>query len=96
MKRPSTDLLGSSPWEVGHVERGRRYRVIQAFQDADGDNHPIGEEWKLISTGFNKFDNELDLRIRDKSEIDWIIPLGWDTDRQQDVLEDWSKFVSAV
>ncbi len=96
MKRPSTDLLGSSPWEVGRVERGRRYRVIHAFQDTDGDKHPVGEEWTLVSTGFNKFDNELDLRIRDDVGSDWIISLGWDRDRQQEILEDWSTYVCSI
>ena len=95
MKRPATDLIGDEqgPWEAGRVERGNRYRVIQPFFDAEQDEHSVGEEWTLISTGFNKFDNELELRVRTKDGTDWIIPLSWDGDRQFDVLEHWSAYV---
>lgn len=98
MKRPTTDQIGAlaQPWEAGNVERGARYRVLRLFQDADGDRHPVGEEWVLVSTGFNKFDNELELRVRDGSGGEWIIPLGWDQDRQQEVLERWSNYVGSV
>jgi hypothetical protein len=98
MKRPSTDLIGigQGHWEAGRVERGKRYRVLRAFQDADGDEHPAGEVWTLVSTGFNKFDNELELRIKDENGSDWIVPLSWVRDRQREVLEQWSTYVCPV
>ncbi len=37
-------------WERTRLVRGERYRVIKPFRDADGDEHPIGEEWIFVSS----------------------------------------------
>jgi len=42
---PVTPAQGD--WERTRLVRGERYRVIKMFRDADGDEHPIGEEWKI-------------------------------------------------
>jgi hypothetical protein len=79
-------------WEGGRLVRGGRYRVTKSFQDADGDEHPIGEDWTFVSTLFSKFDDELTLCIRDAGGNERKIPLKWKVDSQQDVLANWQGY----
>jgi hypothetical protein len=67
--------------------RGERYRVIKPFSDADGDDHPVGEEWLFIGIKFSKFDDELMICIQLSSQDEAIIPLIWREDGQQEVIE---------
>ena len=83
-------------WERTRLVRGERYRVIKPFRDADGDEHPIGQEWIFVSTLFSKFDDELTLCIRDVSGEEWKIPLIWKPDRHMDVIENWQQYLAAT
>ena len=75
---------------------GRALWVIKPFRDADGDEHPIGQEWIFVSTLFSKFDDELTLCIRDVSGEEWKIPLIWKPDRHMDVIENWQQYLAAT
>ncbi len=63
------------------------------FRDADGDEHPVGETWAVIMTGFNKFENILNLHVRDVRGRHWLVPLDWREGQQSDVLERWEIYV---
>ena len=80
-------------WEKRHLVRGERYRVIKQFVDADGSEHPIGEEWQFLGSTFSKFDDELILWVRLQSG-DWKIPLVWNKGKQQTVIENWQEYVT--
>lgn len=79
-------------WERTHLVRGERYRVIKPFVDADGNDHPPGEEWQFLSSMFSKFNDLLILCVRFQSG-DWKIPLEWTPDKQQHVIEGWQEYV---
>jgi|SRR6185312_2105411 len=82
----------TTSWEHTRLSRGSRYRVAGSFVDADGDEHPSGEEWIFLNTTFSKFDNELTIQVRKDNGEEWKIPLVWERGRQWDVLENWSQY----
>jgi hypothetical protein len=81
-------------WEQYRLVRGNAYRVIKTFNDADNHNHPVGETWIFLGAMFNKFDNELVLCVRLAESAEWKIPLIWQTDKQQDVIESWKAYLA--
>lgn len=82
-------------WEKTRLVRGERYRVIRPFADADGDEHPLGEEWQFLGSSFSKFDDELILYVRLKSG-DWEFPLIWNASKQQNVIECWREYIARI
>lgn len=90
-------IVPPSAWEERRrVVRGQRYRVIRAFKDADGDEHPVGESWIFLMEMFNRFDDELNLCVRSASGDEWRISLLWKPEAQQDVIEDFFQYVAPV
>jgi hypothetical protein len=83
-----------SPWEAPRLIRGQTYRVTTAFCDADGDEHQVGEKWFFITSMFSKFDDELSICIRSESNQEWRIPLFWTPDAQQDIIENFTRYVT--
>jgi hypothetical protein len=81
-------------WERNQLARGQTYRVSKAFEDADGDVHPVGEAWVFLGAMFNKFDDELTLCVRLPSGTEWKIPLLWRPDQQAAVIDRWSEFMT--
>jgi len=81
-------------WERGRLVRGQAYRVIMPFQDADGQDHPVGETWIFLGQMFNKFDDELVLCVRIDGEAEWKIPLVWQANKQEDVIENWRHYLA--
>lgn len=85
-----------SAWETGRVVRGKRYRVIRTFKDGDGDEHPVGEDWVFLMEMFNRFDDEVNLCVQSPSGEEWRIPLVWRPEAQQEIIEDFARYVSPV
>jgi hypothetical protein len=85
-----------SEWEKNRLVRGQHYRVVQSFVDADGDKHPVGEDWVFITSMFSRFDDELTLCVRLVSGDEWKIPLVWKPEAQQEVIEDFLQYVASV
>lgn len=83
-------------WEQKQLARGKRYRVIRPFIDADGDSHEVDEEWVFISAMFSKFDDLLTLCLRFPSGEDWSLPLIWRQDKQEEVVENFRTYVKQV
>ena len=81
-------------WERSGPVRGQTYRVSEAFEDADGHNHPVGETWLFLGAMFNKFDDEWQLCVRLPSGEEWIIPLGWSADKQGHTLQRWQHYLT--
>lgn len=100
MKGPVRDRTFAFPepkhwiWERrGYLVQGQLYRVVTAFVDADGDEHPVDEEWEYLGGAFNKFYNEVEFWIRRASGEEWMIPLIWHPDNQQDVIEHTQRYI---
>ena len=80
-------------WERGRLIRGERYRIIQPFTDANGDEHPVGEEWLFLRAMFSRFDDLLILCVRFSSGEEWKIPLLWKKDKQEDIIEHYRNYM---
>ena len=89
-------IVPPSGWEVGRMVRGKRYRVIYAFKDADGDEHPVGENFVFLAEMFNHFDNEVNICVQSASGKEWRIPLVWKPDAQQEIIENIARYLSSV
>ncbi|HEY4145301.1 hypothetical protein [Pinirhizobacter sp.] len=75
-------------WESRHgLVRGKQYRVVKAFVDADGDAHPVGEKWTFISADFSKFDDQIQIVVHLLEGTDWKIPLIWKSEMQAVIIE---------
>ncbi|HMD54883.1 MAG TPA: hypothetical protein VKJ65_10070 [Phycisphaerae bacterium] len=83
-------------WERDRLIRGERYRIIKPFVDADGDEHPIGEEWLFLRAMYSQFDDLLTLCVCFPSGDEWKIPLLWNKDKQQDIIEHWSDYMARI
>lgn len=81
-------------WETKRgLIRDQKYCVVNAFVDADGDSHDVGEEWTFICGMFSKFDNEIIICVRREIDGDWKIPLIWNRQSQQKIIENFEKYV---
>jgi hypothetical protein len=78
------------------VFRPGRYRVISAFCDNEGFQHRPGDEWLLMFAGFNKFDEEKVLFVSLDEKHQWMIPLSWMPNGQQDVIEHFSRYAEWI
>jgi hypothetical protein len=81
-------------WEKRAFVRGETYQVSKAFVDADGDEHPIGEQWTFISSMYSRFDSEMILCTRIPSGEEWMIPLIWEEEKQGEIIENWTAYFS--
>lgn len=80
-------------WETNRMKRGRKYRVIVPFVDADGDEHCVAEEWEFVASMFSRLDDELTLCVRSGLDEEWRIPLMWKPEAQQIVIEGFRNYV---
>jgi hypothetical protein len=69
---------------------------VKAFVDADGDSHSVGEEWVFLMSMFDRMHDVLTLCVKSTSEDEWQIPLTWDPDAQQAIIQAFSDHVTPV
>ena len=74
-----------------HLEVGRKYRVIRAFTDFDGQLHPVDETWRFRGTSFLPYDNGLSLfdstKCRDGDWRDTQIRMRWADEDQGGIID---------
>lgn len=75
------------------VVRGRQYRVIKEFDDADGAYHCVGEEWFILGSFFVPYDETLTIVIAASNGDEWEMPLCWRPELQSDVCENFTNYV---
>ncbi len=83
-------------WEKARLVRGRRYRIVKAFVDADGDPHQEGEEWSFVASAFSRQDDELMVCVRRSDMAEWRILLFWRPEAQQEIIENFCQYVRPV
>ena len=66
--------LSQSP-QLTQMTCGTPFRVTKAFVDADGDNHPVGEEWTFIMSMFNRLASLYMVCAAAPSGEEWEIPV---------------------
>jgi hypothetical protein len=88
--------LEPGAWEERRLIRGKRYRVVCGFAEADGTQHRAGEKWRFIASMFSPHDDELMLVVRDDGDSEWRIFLRWKPEAQQDVIENFSQYAVLI
>ena len=73
---------------------GKSYRVTKAFKDADGHDHPIGEQWVYLGSMFDRNYNDVSFCVRLGAAEEWRIPLIWKQEQQGDVVDHWDKYLA--
>lgn len=69
-----------------HLVSGRRYVVVQAFTDFDGDRHPVGEAWTYIGSAFLPYDDGLSLFVETEASTRHI-RMQWRPEQQGPIID---------
>lgn len=88
-----TDKVGASPY--GHLEPGRRYRVIKAFTDDDRHVHPVGESWVYLAYAFLPYHSGLSLFVSLDGEQEWHLPMWCAAEGQGPIVDAFPEYVAA-
>ena len=73
---------------------GQRYRVVRAFTDHDGGQHPVDETWVFESTNFVPYHDGLTLHVRVHG-MPHVYRLQWLPEEQGALIEHFTDFVVA-
>lgn len=84
-----TDVRPPHPYLV----LGARYRVVRAFRDYDGDEHPLGESWTLLACNFAPHDDGASLFVSRDGADEWHIRLQWLPEAQAQILDLPARFL---
>ncbi|WP_110955905.1 DUF3601 domain-containing protein [Anaerosinus massiliensis] len=79
--------------ERGILAKGKTYRVIKDFIDADGTTHKPGETWVFLAYSFLSYDNGLQWFITIDHRQEWAIPLWLDDLQQQQVDRNLANYI---
>ena len=93
--RDDSQTPAITAWERRNLKRAYKYRVIQAFIDADGIPHLAGEEWLFNGSKFSRFENEYLLSVRIGPDVRWI-RLSCDADQQDRILRHFTEYVTPI
>jgi hypothetical protein len=73
---------------------GQCYRIIRAFTDYDGGQHPVGETWVFESTNFVPYHDGLTLHVSLHGGPQ-VYRLQWLPEEQGALIENFTDFVVA-
>jgi Domain of unknown function (DUF3601) len=76
-----------------HLEAGKRFRVIKAFKDFDGQEHPVGEEWTYLGTAFLPYDDGRSIFVSLDGEREWHIRMQDRAEEQGPILDRLHEYV---
>ena len=74
---------------------GQNYRVIAAFNDYDGINHPADETWRFVEKNLLPYDDGLTLFVeRDGKKMPFRFQ--WRDETQGKLIDNFSDFVEEM
>lgn len=79
-----------------HLEPGQRYRVIKAFKDFDGQDHPVGETWTYIDTAFLPYDDGRSIFVSLEGTREWHIRMQDRAEEQGPILDHLRDYIAPV
>ena len=85
-----------NPPTYRHLRRGRRYRVVLAFRDFDGDDHPVGETWTFLGYDANAYHDGLSLFVSVDGAQEWQIRLSTYPGDQDEIVRNLADYVDAL
>jgi len=85
-------------WEHSRPEfcgllRGQWYRVVRAFHDFDGDEHPVGETWVFLGHNFLPYHDGLSLFVSIDGHREWHIRLRWTAEDQGPIIDSLQEYL---
>ena len=78
------------------LRSGRKYKIIKAFRDFDGDYHPIDEEWTFLSYCFLPYGDGLSLFVSLDGNHEWHVRMQWGIEEQKEIIEKLKDHVTIV
>jgi Domain of unknown function (DUF3601) len=80
--------------DFGALRVGRRFHVVRAFSDYDGDEHPVGEAWTFLGHNFLPYDDGLSLFVSKTGDDEWHIRMQWRAETQGPIIDALGSYVS--
>ena len=77
----------------GPLKVGRRYEVVRAFTDYDGDEHPPGESWTYLGHNFVPYEDGLSLFVTMDGAREWNLRMCWRGEDQGPVIDHFGDYV---
>ncbi len=74
--------------------RGHRYRVVKAFKDFDGDEHPVGESWIYLGHNFVPYHDGLSRFVSFDAHHEWQIRMHWTHEDQGPIIDAMTEYVT--
>lgn len=96
------DRFMSQLSDFRHLKIGRRYQVVKAFADFDGDEHPVGETWRFEGHSFLPYDDGLSLYVTRPLDITTAdaaphqIRMRWTPEDQGEVIDHLDAYICPV
>jgi hypothetical protein len=84
-------------WPVqpfAHLLPDTTYEVVRAFEDFDGQEHPVGESWVFIGASFVPYDDGLSLFVAVNGKRQQI-RLQWRDEEQGPIIDQLKDYVQA-
>jgi hypothetical protein len=92
-----SDSLAKAHWrDFKHLRIGSRYRVVKAFTDFDGDEHPVGETWRFEGHSFLPYDYGLSLFVSANGVGLRHIRMRWTPEDQGQIIDALETYVRPV
>lgn len=76
-----------------HLQTDRKYEVIQAFTDFDGQVHPVGETFWFRGDNFLPYDDGLSLFLSPDGEKQIQVRMRWLPGDQGEILDRFREYV---
>src|SRR5262245_38122519 len=73
-----------------------RGALQQKTRRAKGQRRRIGEEWLLVFACFAPYDSTMFLGVSLNNDWEWGIPLVWEKDRQESVIENFTSYATRI
>jgi hypothetical protein len=86
-----TERLGPEPCRS--LVPGRRYTVVRAFADFDGDQHPVGETWTYLTQSFIPYHDGLSLFVSLDGTQEWQIPFQVIREEQAGIVNQLESYI---
>ena len=76
-----------------HLQVGKRYVVVEAFEDYDRYTHLIGERWTFLGHDIFGKEDGLSLYLSRDDGKGWRIRLQWIPQEQGAIIDDLERYV---
>ncbi len=76
-----------------HLQVGKRYVVVEAFEDYDRYIHPVGECWTFLGHDIFGKEDGLSLYLSRDDRVAWHVRLQWIPQEQGAIIDNLERYV---